>query len=146
MNNSFAQFMNYYTSVMKKYAVFTGRAARKEYWMFVLTNLIVAIAVSIVAGIVKLDPLNGLYSLAVLVPSLAVGARRLHDTDRSAWWLLLCLIPIVGWIILLVFMLLDSQPGNNRFGANPKGVHSTPTSHTPPPQTPSTPAAPSTTV
>jgi uncharacterized membrane protein YhaH (DUF805 family) len=66
--------------------------------------------------------LSGLYSLAILIPSLAVTVRRLHDTDRTGWWLLIGMIPLIGAIVLLVFMLLDSQPGDNQYGAHPKGV------------------------
>ncbi|MDP3125664.1 MAG: DUF805 domain-containing protein, partial [Thiobacillus sp.] len=66
--------------------------------------------------------LSGLYSLAILIPSLAVTVRRLHDTGRTGWWLLIGLIPLIGAIVLLVFMLLDSQPGDNEYGASPKGV------------------------
>ena len=113
--------MNYYTSVLKKYAVFEGRATRKEFWMFILMNLIVSIVVGIIASILgDKHVLSNLYSLAVLVPSLAVGARRLHDTNRSGWWQLICLIPVVGWIWLIVLMCFDGDAGDNRFGANPK--------------------------
>ena len=121
--------MDYYTSVLKKYAVLSGRARRKEYWMFTLINIIVSIILGVIDGAMdtnvavgSLGLLGTIYSLAVLVPSIAVLVRRLHDTDRSGWWALLCLIPIVGWIILLVFAVLDSTPGTNRFGENPKGT------------------------
>jgi uncharacterized membrane protein YhaH (DUF805 family) len=115
--------MNYYTDVLKKYAVFEGRAARKEFWMFVLCNLIVSIAVSIIGSIIDFKMLVNLYSLAVFLPNLAVAARRLHDTGRSAWWLLLCFVPIIGWIALIVFYVLDGQAGDNEYGPNPKGVN-----------------------
>ena len=105
--------MNYYLSVLKKYTVFTGRARRKEYWMFCLFNLIIAIALNVVARIIHLPILGTLYSLAVLLPAIAVGVRRMHDTDHSGWWLLL---PIVN----LIFAITDGQPGDNRFGPNPK--------------------------
>ena len=115
--------MNWYLGCWKKYAEFAGRARRQEFWMFVLFNLLVSIAVGIVDGILGTSgALGGLYSLAVLIPSLAVAVRRLHDTDRCGWWLLLPLIPLVGGIILLVFFCIESKPGSNRFGANPKGV------------------------
>ena len=64
--------------------------------------------------------MSGIYYLAVLIPSLAVGVRRLHDTDRSGWWLLLSLIPVIGWIVLIIFFVLDSTPGENQYGPNPK--------------------------
>lgn len=115
--------MNWYLDVLKKYAVFEGRARRKELWMFVLFNAIVLIALSLVEAIVG-GPgiLSGLYSLAVLIPSLAVGARRLHDTGRSGWWQLIALVPFIGTIVLIVFFVADSQPGTNQYGPNPKGA------------------------
>ncbi|MCB1121117.1 MAG: DUF805 domain-containing protein [Verrucomicrobiae bacterium] len=115
--------MNYYTDVLKKYTVFEGRARRKEYWMFALFNIIIAVillAVEIAIGgpgIVYM-----IYCLAVLLPSLAVCVRRLHDTGKSGWWILISLVPAVGGLILLVFMVMDSQPGDNQFGPNPKGA------------------------
>ena len=115
--------MNWYLGCWKKFAEFSGRARRQEFWMFALFNFLVSVAIGIVDGILGTNgALGGLYSLAVLIPSLAVGVRRLHDTDRCGWWLLLPLIPIVGGIILLVFFCSDSKPGANRFGPNPKGA------------------------
>lgn len=113
--------MEWYVGVLKKYADFTGRARRKEYWMFFLFNLIVMIGLSIVEGIIGLAGiLSGLYSLAVLIPSIAVAARRLHDTDRSGWWQLIVFIPLIGVIILLIFLVQDGKGEENRFGSNPK--------------------------
>jgi len=121
--------MNWYLDVLKQYAVFKGRARRKEYWFFILFNLIASVVLTVIdfmTGLLDAELgiglLSGLYSLAVLIPSLAVTVRRLHDTDRSGWWLLIGLVPLLGAIVLLVFMLLDSTPGDNRYGANPKGV------------------------
>jgi uncharacterized membrane protein YhaH (DUF805 family) len=120
--------MNWYLDVLKKYAVFSGRARRKEYWMFVLFNLIIAIVLGIVDSMMGtvteqgIGLLGGLYSLAVLLPGIGVGIRRLHDTDRSGWWLLIGLIPLIGLIVLIVFFVQDSTPGENRFGPNPKGT------------------------
>ena len=114
--------MNYYIECWKKYVEFSGRARRKEYWMFVLFNLIASIVAGFIDGLLGTRMIGSLYSLAVLLPGLAVRARRLHDTDRSGWWMLIALIPLVGWIVLLIFMCLDSTPGENRFGANPKGA------------------------
>lgn len=125
-NNQEGGPMNWYIGVLKKYAVFSGRARRKEYWMFVLINIVVSVGLAIadnVLGTVSqagVGMLGALYSLGVLIPSLAVGVRRLHDTDRSGWWLLIGLIPLIGLIVLIVFFVMDSQPGQNRFGANPK--------------------------
>lgn len=113
--------MNWYLDVLKKYAVFEGRARRKEYWMFVLFNVIIAIGLGIIEGVLGLSGvLSTLYSLAVLVPSIAVSMRRLHDIGRTGWWLLISFIPIIGAVVLLVFMVMDSQPGQNQYGANPK--------------------------
>lgn len=119
--------MNSYIETLKKYAVFDGRARRKEYWLFVLFNIIVGIVLNVVdrmTGTYSADygmgALGGIYTLAVLLPGIGVSIRRLHDTDRSGWWLLLIFIPIIGGIVLLVFMILDGTPGTNRFGPNPK--------------------------
>ena len=121
--------MNYYLDVLKKYAVFSGRAARKEYWMFVLWNFIIGVLLGIVVGVIDnainsqaLTVVSYLYSLAVLIPSLAVGIRRLHDTGRSGWWVLIGFIPLIGAIVLFIFTVLDSQPGDNKYGSNPKIV------------------------
>ena len=107
--------MDYFVKVLKMYAVFEGRARRKEYWMFTLINLIISFVVGFIGGLIHLPIIATIYSLAVLIPSIAVGVRRMHDTDHSGWWLLL---PIVN----LVFACTDSTPGMNRFGPNPKGV------------------------
>lgn len=113
--------MEWYLAVLKKYAQFDGRARRKEFWMFVLFNLIIAIALGILGSIIHLLAfLSPLYSLAVLIPGIAVGARRLHDTGRTGWWLLIGFIPVVGAIVLIVFGVQDSQPGSNEYGPNPK--------------------------
>ena len=119
--------MNWYFEVLKKYAVFGGRARRKEYWYFVLFNALIGIVLAIVDGVTgTLVPgagiglLGGLYSLAVFIPGFAVTVRRLHDTGKSGWWLLIFLVPLVGVIVFLVFMVKDSQPGENRYGPNPK--------------------------
>ena len=113
--------MNWYLDVLKKYAVFSGRARRQEYWMFVLINLLVAIAIAIVEAIIGTAPLLGmLYALGVFIPSLAVAVRRLHDTNRSGWWLLIGLIPVIGLIVLIVFFVQDSDKVDNDYGANPK--------------------------
>ncbi len=113
--------MEYYIGAWKKFADFTGRARRKEYWMFVLFNLIVSIICSVVDAALGTMFIGSIYSLAVLLPSLAVGARRLHDTGRSGWWQLLWFIPVIGWIVMIVFLVQDSQDEND-YGANPKAL------------------------
>ncbi len=116
--------MNYYTGVLKKYAVFGGRARRKEFWMFVLFNIIIGVVLGMLDG--KNNLIGNIYSLAVLIPSLAVGARRLHDINKSGWWQLLGLIPVIGWIWLIVLMCFDGDAADNRFGPNPKIIAVTP--------------------
>jgi uncharacterized membrane protein YhaH (DUF805 family) len=118
--------MNWYLAVLKKYAVFSGRAQRKEYWMFFLFNIIIAILLGIIEVVIGISPdadesiLANIYSLAILLPSLAVSVRRLHDIGRSGWWLLIGLIPLIGVIVLFVFAVQDGQPGPNQYGPNPK--------------------------
>lgn len=119
--------MNWYIKVLKNYAVFSGRAQRAEYWWFVLFNIIISIVLGVVDGATgTFSPesgvglLGGIYSLAVLLPGLGVSIRRLHDTGRTGWWLLIALIPIIGLLVVLVFMIFDSEPGENQYGPNPK--------------------------
>ena len=121
--------MQWYLAVLGNYAGFSGRARRKEYWMFILFNVIISVVLAIIDQVVgltlaegRIGLLGALYSLAVIIPSLAVAARRLHDTGRSGWWLLIGFIPLIGGLILLYFFVLDSQPGTNQYGANPKGI------------------------
>ena len=121
--------MQWFMTVLQKWSDFSGRARRREYWFFALFYLLIYIALTVVDMLTGLlnaatgvGVLGGLFALAMLIPGLAVGVRRLHDTDRSGWWLLLALIPVIGTIVVLVFYLLDSQPGDNRFGPNPKTV------------------------
>jgi len=116
--------MNWYLEVLKKYAVFNGRARRKEYWMFFLFNIIIAAVLAIIDTYLFGGPsfLYGLYVLAVLLPALGVMVRRLHDTGRTGWWVLVLFIPLIGHIVMLVFLVLDSQPGDNQYGPNPKGA------------------------
>jgi uncharacterized membrane protein YhaH (DUF805 family) len=121
--------MDWYLKVIKNYAVFSGRARRKEYWMFVLFNIIFCIAAIILDNILG-TAIKGvgyglfycLYGLAVLIPSLAVSVRRLHDIGKGGWFILICLIPIIGAIWLLVLFCTDSKPGENKYGPNPKEV------------------------
>lgn len=114
---------------LRRYAEFSGRSRRKEYWMFVLGYVIVAVVLNIVEGILGLTgmvgpygPLTALFMLAILVPSIAVGIRRLHDTNRSGWWLLLGLVPLIGAIVLIIFFVSDGTSGDNQYGPDPKGT------------------------
>lgn len=113
--------MEWYLDVLKKYVVFEGRARRKEYWMFFLFNLIIAFVIGFAEGLLgAAGTVSTLYSLAIFLPSLAVTVRRLHDTDRSGWWILICLIPLVGPLVLLYFLVLEGVSQSNEYGDNPK--------------------------
>ena len=121
--------MNWYLAVLKNYVGFSGRARRKELWMFVLFNIIFAIVALIIDRIIGTSfghmgygIIYVLYCLAVFLPGLAVQVRRLHDLGKSGWMILIALIPLVGAIWLLVLYCLDSQPGENQYGPNPKEV------------------------
>lgn len=120
--------MQWYLEVLRKYAVFSGRARRREFWMFALFNFLISLVLAIVDAIIGTDYGRGggllqtIYGLAVLIPSIAVGIRRLHDTDRSGWWILIALVPCVGFIVLLIFYIQHGTRGANRFGPDPKAV------------------------
>lgn len=113
--------MNYYTSVLKKYAVFTGRAGRKEYWMFFLFNFIIGFVLGFIEGMLGIDPVGGrnilptTYNLAVLVPSIAVGVRRMHDVGKRGWFII---IPIYN----LVLACTKGNVGDNKHGPDPRQV------------------------
>ena len=96
-------FNQFYIGTLKKYAEFSGTATRQEFWMYFLFNALVAMGVSVVAGIIGILWLGTVYNLAVLVPTLAIGARRLHDIGKSGWWQLIGIIPLVGLIVLVIF-------------------------------------------
>lgn len=113
------------TSVFSKYAAFSGRARRSEYWYFVLFEIIVGLILGVVGLLIgesAVKVIDGLWSLAILVPTLALTWRRLHDIGKSGGWFFISLVPLVGEILLLVWMCRDSQPGSNQYGPNPKGV------------------------
>lgn len=119
--------MEWYLKVLKNYVGFSGRARRKEYWMFVLFNIIFAVVAMILDNVLGLaskeygyGPIYGLYALAVFLPGLAVSVRRLHDIGKSGWWLLIALIPIVGAIMLIIWDVREGERGDNRFGPDPK--------------------------
>lgn len=114
--------MSWFIEALKKYAVFSGRARRKEYWMYVLFVTIIYIALAIVGAVTKQMWIPIVFYVAILLPSLAVLVRRLHDTNRSGWWVLFGLVPLAGGITLLVFSCLEGEQGDNQYGANPKGL------------------------
>ncbi len=127
--------MSWYLRALKKYAVFTGRASRKEFWYFLIFNIVISVMIAVIDGIINAaindtltstnvtfsvetgtGVLSKFYSWAVLIPSLAVSVRRLHDIGRTGWWLLIAPVPLIGIIVLVVFMMKNSIPGDNRFG------------------------------
>ncbi len=117
--------MHWYVDVLRQYATFDGRARRQEFWMFTLINFIIAGILEIVRAATDswfLHLIAGLYGLFVLIPTIAVTVRRLHDSNHRGWWWWIGFVPVIGWIWLLVLLCLDSTPGPNRFGPNPKGI------------------------
>ncbi|MBI4747515.1 MAG: DUF805 domain-containing protein [Acidobacteria bacterium] len=118
--------MNWYLAALKKYAVFSGRARRMEYWMFLVFNVVISIVLGVVDGVAGtatetgIGLISSVYSLAVLVPGIAVTVRRLHDTDRGGLWILIAFVPCIGALILLFFMFQAGKPGSNQYGPNPK--------------------------
>ncbi|MBW2658372.1 MAG: DUF805 domain-containing protein [Deltaproteobacteria bacterium] len=134
------KFKFYFVNTLKnKYAAFKGRATRSEYWYFALYSMIIAIILAIIDWMI-INPLLGvqpgpesnstsllgtIFNLAILIPSLALSIRRLHDIGKNGWWVLLALVPIVNFIgifVILYFFTRDSQPGENQYGPNPKEV------------------------
>jgi len=116
-------FVEAIKSVFTKYAVFEGRARRSEYWWFVLAYAIVNGLLSGIAtatGLTIFTIISSIVALACLVPSIAVTTRRLHDTGKSGWWQLISLT-FIGAIIIIVWTAMDSTPGSNKYGENPKG-------------------------
>ncbi|MFO6465800.1 DUF805 domain-containing protein [Jannaschia sp. KMU-145] len=116
------------TVLREKYATFSGRAARSEFWWFYLFTLVAGLAISlidrVIFGVNEDGDVNGLFgfvfALAIIVPSIAVAIRRLHDRDRSGWWMLLCLVPLIGGLILIfAFWIRRGTEGPNRFGPDP---------------------------
>jgi uncharacterized membrane protein YhaH (DUF805 family) len=109
--------MNYYLHVLQNYATFNGRARRSEYWYFFLFNLIISVVLGFVGGLIGFDLLSSVYSIAVLIPSIAVGVRRMHDVGKSGWFLL---IPIYN----LILALTEGNQGPNEYGSDPKMTNS----------------------
>ena len=134
------------TCIRQKYATFRDRASRSEFWWFVLFNMIVGIVAGLFDSLLGFapqadlvtgngavsasyqasGPITVITSLALLVPNLAVAVRRLHDTGRSGWWLLIVLIPLIGALILLWWYIKPSEPGTNKWGPNPQGIDGPP--------------------
>ena len=121
--------MNYYLHVLKNYAVFSGRARRKEFWMFTLINFLVTMGAFVLDMALNLNMatggfgvVQGLYTLFIIIPSVAVTVRRLHDVGKSGWFYLIALIPLIGAIWLLVLFCTDSEDGPNKYGENPKQI------------------------
>lgn len=112
--------MEYFIDAFKKYADFSGRATRTQYWMFILIFTIIYIALAIIDFYLGTLVLAFVFNLVLFIPSISIAARRLHDMSRSGWWQLIIFLPIIGAIVLLVFLVQDSH-GDNEFGANPKG-------------------------
>lgn len=119
--------MDWYFAVLRKYAQFQGRSRRKEFWYFTLINAFISMACSVIDSTLQLPTvmegygvLAAVYAATMFIPTIAVTVRRLHDQGRTGWWALIMLIPIVGLLVLLYFMLQDSQPEKNQFGDNPK--------------------------
>jgi uncharacterized membrane protein YhaH (DUF805 family) len=113
--------MYWFIEALKKYAVFQGRARRKEYWMFYLMSIIIAVIIGALEGMFRLPGLIGkIYPYTMALPTISVSVRRLHDTNRSGWWFLINLIPVIGSIFFLLFTIEDSTPGENKYGPNPK--------------------------
>lgn len=137
--------MNWYVKVLSQYVGFHGRARRREFWMFVLVTAIVAVVLGLVDVLLGTDAaigardgarigifnglfvfpsstglISGIYVLATFLPSLAVLVRRLHDRDHTGWWVLILLVPVIGFIVMLVFTASDTRPGPNRYGADPR--------------------------
>ena len=118
--------MDWYLKVLKNYVGFRGRARRKEYWMFSLFNFVIAFCIGFVESLLAmgsesmLGPASLLFAVAVTIPGIAVMVRRLHDTDRSGWWFWVALVPVLGTLALLYFMLQEGTKGSNQYGSDPK--------------------------
>jgi uncharacterized membrane protein YhaH (DUF805 family) len=142
------------TNVTQNYAQFAGRASRAEFWLFVLAQVIITFVFFLLGigaaglgvllhsdtvtndGLITVVVLYLLYRIALIVPDLAVSVRRLHDTGKSGWWYLICLVPYVGGLVLFIFFILDSQPGPNQWGPHPYGLGNMMPPYTPPPGPP----------
>ena len=124
--------MNWYLKVLKQYSDYSGRARRKEYWMFFLFNMIFAICAAVLDNVLGLTFKQGIpygflyliYALFMFIPGLAVAVRRLHDVGKSGWWYFIALVPLIGGIWLIVLFATEGTRGNNEYGADPKSNYS----------------------
>lgn len=121
--------MNWLVDPFKKYIEFSGRASRKQYWMFMLFVVVIAMILGFFDGLMgtqigetpqSVGVLSLIWSLAILLPSLSITVRRLHDTNRSGWWFLISFIPLLGGVVLVVFMVMNGNAGSNQYGLDPK--------------------------
>ena len=130
------QFNRYFLDTVKnRYAQFDGRASRSEFWYFALFYFLIDVILVLIDSFV-INPMLGatpsqmgqggflqiIFALALLIPSIAIAVRRLHDIGKSGWWYLIAFVPLIGLLVLLYFFVLDSQPGSNQYGPNPKGM------------------------
>ena len=133
--------MEWYLKVVRdNYFNFDGRAHRKEFWMFALVHIIISIGLGILEEVIGLFAiLYLLYAVAVILPTLGVSVRRLHDIDKSGWWILMGFIPVLGFFVLLYFYVKEGTKGSNKFGDDPHGgasVAPTPSSEESTPEAP----------
>ena len=112
--------LNWYIKCLKQYADFKGRARRSEFWYFCLFNVIASVVATLIDSLLGFKLVSSLYSLAVFIPGLAVAVRRLHDIGKSGWFYLIGLIPVIGWIWLIILFCKEGQPEANQWGNNPK--------------------------
>lgn len=125
--------MNWFLLALRKYAVFSGRSRRSEYWYFTLFYLLILLPLYLLDHSLgtynqktDIGLFSGVYALLTILPCVAVAARRLHDTGKSGWWQLIALIPYLGALVLIAFLIRDSVPGSNAYGPNPKAVEHAP--------------------
>ncbi len=114
--------MDWYLLVLKNYLGFHGRARRKEFWMFLLIDILIRIILGLVEYRLQVGFLSQIYSVLIFLPYVGVSMRRLHDTERSGWWLLLSFIPVIGTLVLLFFMAIEGTTGRNAYGQDPKSM------------------------
>lgn len=112
------------STCFRKYVDFSGRARRSEYWYFTLFYVIISVILGVVESAIETQILGLIVGLVFFLPNLAVSVRRMHDIDRSGWWVLIGIVPLIGWIVFIIFCCTDSKDPN-RFGENPKGMAAT---------------------